>query len=736
LRSLADGFLALEGAAALDHELLPALGADEPDAVHDAVLETVCRSLGFDAGAFWLVDRRAEILRCIRFWARPETPTPSLERASMEMVFRYGVGMVGTVWRSGAPMWICDVGQEPGFFRPEIAKEDGIASVLAIPVAAAGDVVAVIQVFSRAEREESPAVLASLPSLVEPLSPYVQRLQAEEQLRFQGALLESQSEATIDGILVVAPDGTMLWSNGRFAEMWGIPDDVIATRSDDAAIGYVLDQLVNPDAFVDRIQYLYAHPDEDSRDELELADGRCFDRFSTALRRPDGTLYGRAWYFRDVTRHKSAEATLRAAGERAHLLAEASAVLASSLDAAETLHLVADVCVPRLADWCCVHVLDPDGTLVPAAVSGGGLRRADSERLVELMRSGPALRVTDDTEVSAAVRGGRGAIFPVIDDDVLRGARDRSEAREVLLAMGFVSGLIVPIRARRRVLGAMSLAMAASGRRYTEGDLAVATDLASRAGLAIDNARLHSARLADVAALQQTLVPPAVPDPTPLEAATVYLAGAEGVDVGGDFYDLFAVGDGSWAFLLGDVCGRGVESAAVSSLVRHSVRVLSERIAEPADLVTELNRILLRHGDPERFCTLVYGKVAAVDGGASVVFANGGHPSPMLVRPSGQVRTLACRGTLLGLLPEATVSERSVTLRAGESLVCITDGVVDARHAGVSFGERRLFRVLRSAAGRPAREIAGAVETALRSWSSERLGDDVAALVIHCPREA
>ncbi|HEX7899420.1 MAG TPA: PAS domain S-box protein, partial [Planctomycetota bacterium] len=142
-----------------------------------------------------------------------------------------------------------------------------------------------------------------------------ERRQADEELRFQKALLESQSEAAIDGILVVTVAGRMISFNRRFVEMWDIPQEIVETRDDSAAQRSVLGKLKDPEGFQTRVRYLYEHPEEESHDELHLKDGRVFERYSAPIRSKVGVGYGRIWYFRDVTGRKRTEQELRRAAE-------------------------------------------------------------------------------------------------------------------------------------------------------------------------------------------------------------------------------------------------------------------------------------------------------------------------------------------------------------------------------------------------------------------------------------
>jgi integrase len=159
------------------------------------------------------------------------------------------------------------------------------------------------------------ALVRTMATLASQIGQFMERKRAEEALRFQKSLLESQSEAAIDGILVVSREGVMMSFNRRFSQMWDIPDEILSSRTDDRALQFVLDKLSQPEEFLSRVRYLYDRPNEESRDEILLKDGRTFDRYSAPVKGEQGAIYGRGWYFRDVTGRKQTEENLRRAAE-------------------------------------------------------------------------------------------------------------------------------------------------------------------------------------------------------------------------------------------------------------------------------------------------------------------------------------------------------------------------------------------------------------------------------------
>jgi PAS domain S-box-containing protein len=247
--------------------------------------------------------------------------------------------------------------------------------------------------------------------------------------------------------------------------------------------------------------------------------------------------------------------------------------------------------------------------------------------------------------------------------------------------------------------------------------------------------------------LRQSLRPASLPQLPGLRLAARSVPSARGGGVGGDFYDVHPAGEGVSAFVLGDVSGKGVHAAVVTSMARYTVRTLSAQGWRPREVLEQLNRALLTPDDLERFCTVVYGHVhpaaPPVTSGVRLVLTLGGHPPPLLRRRDRSVQPVGTPGTALGLLPAIDVHEVTVELASGDVLLAYTDGVTEARDGDEQFGEERLATVLAAvehdfvpfsgeAAQHPAAQLADAVADAVlravRAFSSER--DDVALLVL------
>ncbi len=240
----------------------------------------------------------------------------------------------------------------------------------------------------------------------------------------------------------------------------------------------------------------------------------------------------------------------------------------------------------------------------------------------------------------------------------------------------------------------------ASDRREYERELLRAKERA-------EQAEIQAREL--VSTLQRTLIPPAPPEVDGLHVAAHYRPAGSGAEVGGDFYDVFALGPDDWMVVVGDVRGKGVEAAIVTSLARYSIRAAAVRLESPAEVLANLNEVLLSDAT-DRFCTAVVVRLRRRPEGWRAVISLGGHPYPYVVGPGGQVSVVGRAGSLLGVISEATFEEEVVDLGPDDVLFLYTDGVTEARRAAAFYGEDRLAGDLATWGGSAQRLAAGVLD--------------------------
>jgi PAS domain S-box-containing protein len=421
----------------------------------------------------------------------------------------------------------------------------------------------------------------------------------------------------------------------------------------------------------------------------------------------------------DITTHKRAE-------RAQHFLSESTAVLSSSLDMSEALADVAALAVPEVADWLAVDLVTDTGLERMAAAHADPQRL---ERARSLYRASPP-----DRGVQAGVRHvlatGRSELYSDLPTALARAASDGAGDLALARELGMRSAIVVPMTARGRTLGTLSLATDKAGRRLDENDLELAEELARRCATALDNARLFSERAYIARTLQESLLPAELPHIPGIEAAARFRPTGEGNEVGGDFYDLFQSGERGWTIVMGDVCGKGPDAAAVTALARYTLRAAAMHQRLPSSSLRLLNEALLRQRDDRRFCTVAYAYLETTEDGARVGFASGGHPLPLLVRTDGSVHKVGAPGTLLGVLPDPRFEDRSLSLGAGDALILYTDGVIESRGGDGILDEERLAELLGACAGAGADAIADKVEKAALAASDDSPRDDIAVLVL------
>jgi phosphoserine phosphatase RsbU/P len=237
------------------------------------------------------------------------------------------------------------------------------------------------------------------------------------------------------------------------------------------------------------------------------------------------------------------------------------------------------------------------------------------------------------------------------------------------------------------------------------------------------------------ATLQRSLLPPSIVPPPGVEASAHYHAAASG-DIGGDFYDLFPVSAGSWAFFLGDVSGKGAEAAALTSLTRYTLSTATAFSVDPVEMLQTLDTAF-GHQQTRNFATVIVGTIQARDGGVDVHLASGGHPPALLLQADGQVRTIDTRGgQAVGLFAEPRFVARRLRLAAGETLLLYTDGLTEARAGAWPHrydDDGALQRFAEAHAPCSAADIVAALQSLLGELG-DGVQDDVALLALGAPR--
>jgi serine phosphatase RsbU (regulator of sigma subunit) len=383
-------------------------------------------------------------------------------------------------------------------------------------------------------------------------------------------------------------------------------------------------------------------------------------------------------------------------------LAEAGDFLAGSLDQDMTMAITGQIVVPKIAQWCAVHLDDDRGHPVVEQVWH------EDEREIEPLRahleSNPA---TTPDEIE--------------DQDAEEEPDEPSPWGEVLT---------VPLVARGRRIGQLSLGRPAGDPLRGE-PLLVAESVARRAAIAIENARAHGELRAIGNALQSSLLPSSTPEAQGLDVGVVYEAAGQETTAGGDFYDLFPIGSGKSCFVVGDVCGTGPEAAAVTGLARHTIRALVLAGFPISDVLERLNTAIIDEGERSRFLTLVCG-VLQPDGDAMrVEMVSAGHPLPMIVRQSGQVEQVGRPQSLLGVVDDVRYFEEQYRLARGELFVAVTDGVLERRVGPMMIGEEGLATELAGlGTSLSAQAVAERVRRLVVEFAPEAPRDDMAVLVL------
>lgn len=424
-----------------------------------------------------------------------------------------------------------------------------------------------------------------------------------------------------------------------------------------------------------------------------------------------------------VERERDARQAAERAGARLKFLTEASVVLAGSLDYEETLRNVARLAVPDYADWCAVDLLTEDGKVERLSVAH--VDPAKVELAYELQRRYPTTPETSPAYYQA-LRTGQPVLAPEVTDEMLQAAARDAEHLRILRELGIASVIMAPLTARGQSLGVVSFAWSESARRYSEEDAQLALDLARRAAVAVENARLYQREHGIAETLQRSLLRKQLPEFPGMTMASRYLPARQESEIGGDWYDALALPDGRIGLVMGDVAGRGIPAAAVMGQLQNAVRAYAMEGHPPAVILDRVTRLL----DLREMATLLY--LVFDPGTWTVQYANAGHLPPLVIDADGTASLLEGGSPPLGGAADIAFREDTVTVRPGSTIVLYTDGLIEVRGEPLDEG---LARLLRATTAVPPRDPEVLLDHLLATLLGDGApADDVALLALRAER--
>ncbi|HET9591808.1 MAG TPA: SpoIIE family protein phosphatase [Solirubrobacterales bacterium] len=695
---------------------------DSLEQVAPRFLEIVAGLLRWEAGAIWEVVDNAEPLRLVAGWSAPELDARPLWRRSRELSFKRGTGLPGDAWDTGqialAPNYRDYPTTAP---RYEVSAELGLEAALAIPVPI-GDpehVLAVAEFHTLSFEAQSQELMALLAGFADQLGTFIARRRAEaksaEAERFRQHLAEVV-RGTQDAVLSKDLDGIVTTWNPAAARLYGYTPE--------EAIGRHVSFIVPAD-----------HKDEEMVILERVKRGERLDTYETERLRSDGArisvsltvspirspmrgLIGASVVARDIT----AQVRRRRAQE---FLVAASRLLDTSLDPEETARTIVGTAVPELAEICLIDFRRPDGWYGESIVAGANPEMA--ARLEQIRRSQP-LDPTGEHPVAQVLRLNQPMIWRDLKaPEMVDKVSQNDDHLQLMREAGYNSAAVVPLVARGRVLGALSFLHAHGDLRYDPGDLDFLSELGERAALALDNARLYRERDRVAKSLQRGLRPPRPADVDGLDISVVFEAAGEGIEIGGDLYDVLPTDDGCW-LLVGDVAGKGSTAASVSVALRHSVRGLTREIAEPDEVLRRVNELLLAGDSLNDFATAMLARLQREEAGWRITLASAGHPAAVLTTDADP--ELLGGGTVLGAWQEANVETHERVLAADSTLALCTDGWLEAGPVASHQGPENFGEMTQSLAGLRLDELTERLRADAVARSSGSLRDDLVVLAV------
>ncbi|HTZ86752.1 MAG TPA: GAF domain-containing SpoIIE family protein phosphatase [Solirubrobacteraceae bacterium] len=409
---------------------------------------------------------------------------------------------------------------------------------------------------------------------------------------------------------------------------------------------------------------------------------------------------------------------------RLKFLIDATATFDSSLDPAAALRNLAQAAVPQLAELCVIYLLDQDGSVqrtVAASIDPAVARE------VERVRQEVPLDLNGRHPVAEVLRTGLPRVVEDLTDQAaLAQIAANDEHQRFMRDAGYRSGAVFPMVARGRTHGAIAFLHLGNDARYSRAVLEVLEDLSGRAAMAFDNARLYAERTQQAQTLRRSLMPSVLPTIPGLELASFFRPLGAGSEVGGDFYDVFGDEHSCW-LVVGDVCGKGAEAAALTGFLRHTTVAYARDAVSPGRVLSRVNSVMLDQDFDGRFATAILVNLRFDERGrVTARVASAGHPAALLTRADGSASELGERGALLGVFADAEIAETSAVLEPGDSLALYTDGLLEAHAPERTLTAQEMIERLKRSSPEAARE---AIEALLELVElDEQVRDDIAIL--------
>jgi PAS domain S-box-containing protein len=494
--------------------------------------------------------------------------------------------------------------------------------------------------------------------------------------------------------------------------------------SPEEAIGKYISFLIPPD-----------HANEEQEILARVRAGELVETYETERIRKDGVridvsltispiehpgrgIVGASVIARDITEEKRRR-------RAQDFLVAATSGLEASLELDRVARAIVETAVPEIAEVCVLDFLRRDGWIGDSVV---GAAKPDVAETLEGIRRDSPLDPRGEHPVAQVLRAGRPMIWrDLTAPDVVEMVVQNEKHRKLIEGARYRSAAVAPLVARGATLGAISFLHAHTDLRYEADDLRLLGELADRAAMALDNARLYEEREQIVQDLQRGLRPPEPPFVPDLDLAVVFDAFGEGMEIGGDVYDILPTADGCW-IMIGDVAGKGSAAAGVAVALRHSTRGLARKIDAPSDLLGQLNEILLEGDTLNDFATALLLRLRRDEGRWRFELAAAGHPPAIHVTAEGPQQLGG--GAVLGAWADAPFPSHEGELGAGETLVLATDGWFETGPPDTHVGPEALAELAQSFAELDLAEMTECLRQNAIARSDGPLRDDLVLLAV------